>query len=135
MKDLMKMMQQAQQIQGRMQKMQEELSALEVEGQSGAGMVKVVLNGKGDMRSVRIDPGLVKSELGELDFATHQYRAVHIRGEQRSAFSVAILSGVAPAIKFSAWGLLALRHSPPCSAGRFPPHSPPMKKNSLRPQV
>ena len=60
MKDLMKMMQQAQQIQGRMQKMQEELSALEVEGQAGAGMVKVVLNGKGEMRSVRIDPGLVK---------------------------------------------------------------------------
>ena len=60
MKDLMKMMQQAQQIQGRMQKMQEELAALEVEGQSGAGMVKVVLNGKGEMHSVRIDPGLVK---------------------------------------------------------------------------
>ena len=36
MKDLMKMMKQAQEIQGRMQKMQEELAALEVEGQSGA---------------------------------------------------------------------------------------------------
>ena len=60
MKDLMKMMKQAQEMQGRMQKMQEELAALEVEGQSGAGMVKVVLNGKGDMRAVRIDPGLVK---------------------------------------------------------------------------
>ena len=60
MKDLMKMMKQAQEMQGRMQKMQEELAALEVEGQSGAGMVKVMLNGKGDMRAVRIDPGLVK---------------------------------------------------------------------------
>ena len=60
MKDLMKMMKQAQEMQGRMQKMQEELAALEVEGQSGAGMVKVVLNGRGDMRAVRIDPGLVK---------------------------------------------------------------------------
>ena len=60
MKDLMKMMKQAQEMQGRMQKMQEEMAALEVEGQSGAGMVKVVLNGRGDMRAVRIDPGLVK---------------------------------------------------------------------------
>ena len=60
MKDLMKMMKQAQEMQGRMQKMQEELAALEVEGQSGAGMVKVALNGRGDMRAVRIDPGLVK---------------------------------------------------------------------------
>ena len=60
MKDLMKMMKQAQEIQGRMQKMQEDLQTLEVEGQSGGGMVKVVLNGKGDMRALRIDPALVK---------------------------------------------------------------------------
>ena len=60
MKDLMKMMKQAQEMQGRMQQMQEELATLEVEGQSGAGLVKVVLNGKGDMRSLRIDSGLVK---------------------------------------------------------------------------
>ena len=46
MKDLMKMMKQAQEIQGRMQKMQEDLASLEVEGQSGAGLVKVKLNGK-----------------------------------------------------------------------------------------
>ncbi|MFM9941557.1 MAG: YbaB/EbfC family nucleoid-associated protein [Hyphomicrobiaceae bacterium] len=60
MKDLMKMMKQAQEIQGRMQKMQEDLQAMEVAGQSGAGMVKVTLNGKGDMRGIRIDPALMK---------------------------------------------------------------------------
>ena len=60
MKDLMKMMKQAQEIQGRMQKMQEDLQALEVAGQSGAGMVKVTLNGKGEVRGVRIDPSLMK---------------------------------------------------------------------------
>ena len=60
MKDLMKMMQQAQEIQGKMQRMQEELAALEVEGQSGAGMVKVTLNGRGEMRGLKLDPGLVK---------------------------------------------------------------------------
>ena len=62
MKDLMKMMKQAQEIQGRMQQMQEELAALEVSGQSGAGMVKITLNGKGEMRSVKIDPSLLKPD-------------------------------------------------------------------------
>lgn len=66
MKDLMKMMKQAQEIQGRMQRMQEELAALEISGQSGAGLVQVVLNGKGEMRSVKIDPSLLKPEDAEM---------------------------------------------------------------------
>lgn len=66
MKDLMKLMAQAGQIQARMQKMQEELAALEIEGQSGAGLVKVCLNGKGEMRSVRIDPSLMKPGEGDI---------------------------------------------------------------------
>lgn len=60
MKDLMKLMKQAQEVQGRMQKMQEDLQAMEVAGQAGAGMVKVTLNGKGDMRAIRIEPSLMK---------------------------------------------------------------------------
>ena len=64
--DLKKMMKQAQEIQGRMQKMQEELTGLEVEGQSGAGLVKVKLNGKLDVRSLRIDPSLIKPEDAEM---------------------------------------------------------------------
>ena len=66
MKDLMKMMKQAQEIQGRMQRMQEELAALEVSGQSGAGLVKVTRNGKGEMRSVKIDPSLLKPDDAEI---------------------------------------------------------------------
>lgn len=66
MKDLMGMMKKAQELQGRMQKMQEDMAALEVEGQAGAGMVKVTLNGKGDMQSLRIDPSLVKPGDGEM---------------------------------------------------------------------
>jgi DNA-binding YbaB/EbfC family protein len=66
MKDLMKMMKQAQEIQGRMQKLQEDLESLEVEGQSGAGMVKVTLNGKMDARRVSIDPSLLKPGEGEI---------------------------------------------------------------------
>jgi DNA-binding YbaB/EbfC family protein len=66
MKDLMKMMKQAQEIQGRMQQMQEELAALQVEGQSGGGLVKVTINGKMEARSVKIDPSLLKPEDAEV---------------------------------------------------------------------
>jgi DNA-binding YbaB/EbfC family protein len=64
--DLMKMMKQAQEIQGRMQQVQQDLAALEVEGQSGAGMVTVKLNGKFEARSIRIDPSLLKPEDAEM---------------------------------------------------------------------
>jgi DNA-binding YbaB/EbfC family protein len=64
--DLMKMMKQAQEIQGRMQQVQQDLAALEVEGQSGAGMVTVKLNGKVEARSIRIDPSLLKPEDAEM---------------------------------------------------------------------
>ncbi len=66
MKDLMGMMKKAQELQGKMQRMQEELSALEVSGQSGAGLVQVTLNGKGEMRSVKIDPSLLKPDDAEI---------------------------------------------------------------------
>ena len=53
------LMKQAQQMQANMQKAQEELGQLEVEGQSGAGMVKVVMTCKHDVKRVSIDPSLV----------------------------------------------------------------------------
>ena len=58
MKNLGNMLKQAQQMQTRMQEMQAKLEAQEVEGSAGAGMVKVVLTGKGDLRRVAI-PGEV----------------------------------------------------------------------------
>ncbi|RTL71751.1 MAG: YbaB/EbfC family nucleoid-associated protein [Hyphomicrobiales bacterium] len=64
--DLMKMMKQATQLQSRMQQMQEELATLEVEGQSGGGLVKVTVNGKFDTRAVKIDPSLLKPEDAEM---------------------------------------------------------------------
>ena len=51
------LMKQAQQMQENMKKMQEQLGSVEVEGQSGAGMVKVVMNCRHDVRRVAIDPG------------------------------------------------------------------------------
>jgi len=59
MKNLGQFMKQAQAMQSRMAEMQAELERLEMSGQSGGGMVTVTLNGKGEMRSVKIDPKLV----------------------------------------------------------------------------
>ncbi len=66
MKDLMGMMKQVKDMQERMQKMQEELAAVEVEGKAGAGLVTLVMNGKGEVKRVRIDPSLLKPEEAEI---------------------------------------------------------------------
>ena len=66
MKDLMGVMKQVGEMQSRMQKMQEELGALEIEGQAGAGLVKVTLSGKGETKRVSIDPSLVKPDEAEI---------------------------------------------------------------------
>lgn len=57
--DLMK---QAQQMQEKMQQMQAEIAAMEVEGQAGAGLVKVVMTGRHDVRSVTIDPSVLTED-------------------------------------------------------------------------
>jgi DNA-binding YbaB/EbfC family protein len=60
------MMKQAQELQGRMAEMQAEMERTIVEGRSGGGMVRVSLNGKGDMTGVKIDPSLLKPGEGEI---------------------------------------------------------------------
>jgi hypothetical protein len=62
MKNLSQMMKQAQDMQARMQAMQERLEEEEVLGASGGGMVSVTLNGKGALKRIRIDPTLVNAE-------------------------------------------------------------------------
>ncbi|MFM2149815.1 MAG: hypothetical protein RLZZ187_2121 [Pseudomonadota bacterium] len=66
MKNLGNMLKQAQQMQSRMAEMQAKLEAMEVQGQSGAGMVKVLLSGKGDLRRVTIDPSLLAADEKEV---------------------------------------------------------------------
>ena len=66
MKDLMSMMKQAQELQAKVQKLQEELGETEVSGAAGGGLVNVILNGKGEMRALKIDPSLLKPSDGEI---------------------------------------------------------------------
>jgi DNA-binding YbaB/EbfC family protein len=56
------LMRQAQQMQETMQKAQAELADLEVNGESGAGMVKIVLNGRHEAKSIKIDPKLLAED-------------------------------------------------------------------------
>jgi hypothetical protein len=68
MKNLGQMMKQAQEMQAKMAELQEQLARTEVTGAAGGGMVQVTLNGKGEMRTVTIDPALADpNEIGVLE--------------------------------------------------------------------
>lgn len=56
--NIAQLMQQAQKMQEQMKKAQEELGQIEVTGQAGGGMVEVVMNGRHEVRRVRIDPDI-----------------------------------------------------------------------------
>ncbi|HXT78990.1 MAG TPA: YbaB/EbfC family nucleoid-associated protein [Acetobacteraceae bacterium] len=66
MKNLSGLMKQAQQMQSKMQEMQARMEALEMVGESGAGLVRVTLNGKGEMRGIKIDPKLIDPAEAEM---------------------------------------------------------------------
>ena len=82
MKDIMGLMKQAKEMQEKMQTMQEELVDLEAEGVAAGGMVKLTLNGKGQMRGLKIDPSMFKEEeveiLEDLIMAAHNQAKVKV---------------------------------------------------------
>ena len=59
MKNLGQLMKQAQEMQTKMAEMQAQLEAVEVTGAAGAGLVQLTLNGKGDLKKLKIDRSLV----------------------------------------------------------------------------
>ena len=62
----MGLMKQAQVMQAKMAEVQQELEALEVQGQAGGGLVTVTLTAKGTMRGIAIDASLVKADEKEI---------------------------------------------------------------------
>ncbi len=56
------LMKQAQEMQENLKKAQEQIASMEVEGQSGAGMVKVVMTGRHDVKRVSIDPSVLSDD-------------------------------------------------------------------------
>lgn len=67
MPDLNDLMKQAGKMQDQMQKAQEELSKQEVVGESGAGMVRVTMNGRHDVKGIAIDDALIKEDKAMLE--------------------------------------------------------------------
>lgn len=66
MKNLGQLMKQAQEMQSKMADMQQRLADAEIAGSAAAGMVTVVLNGKGEMRKIKIDPSLIVPDEAEV---------------------------------------------------------------------
>lgn len=61
------LMKQAQEMQANMQKAQEELASLEVTGESGGGLVKIVMTGRHDVKKVSIDDSLLNDDKDMLE--------------------------------------------------------------------
>ncbi len=97
------LMKQAQMMQENMRRMQEQLGSVEVEGQSGAGMVKVVMNCKHEVKRVAIDPSLLgddKEMLEDLVAAAFNDAARRVEStvaEKMSGFTAGL--GLPPGFK------------------------------------
>jgi DNA-binding YbaB/EbfC family protein len=61
------LMKQAQRMQEEMQRAQEQIAAMEVTGEAGAGLVKVTINGRHDVKAVRIAPELMAEDVGMIE--------------------------------------------------------------------
>ena len=98
LKDLGGLMKQAKELQSRMADMQAELDEMEIMGTSGAGLVTVRLNGKGEMRSVEIDDSLMKPEEKEIleDLVTAAHADARSRMEQMVAEKMKEVTGGLP---------------------------------------
>ena len=113
MKNLGQMMKQAQQMQERMAEMQAKLEAVEVTGAAGGGMVQVTLNGKGEMRSIKIDKSVVDPNetevledliLAAFNDAKAQVDGAHGRGNGEAHRRPEAAAGHEAAVSLSAIG-------------------------------
>ena len=98
------LMKQAQAMQDNMKKAQEQLAQIEVEGQSGAGLVKVVMTCKNDVKRVTIDPSLLADDKDMLeDLVAAAFNDAVRRAEATSAEKMGKLTAgmpMPPGMKF-----------------------------------
>ncbi len=98
------LMKQAQQMQDNLKKAQEELALIEVEGQSGAGLVKVTMTCKNDVKRVTIDPSLLADDKDMLeDLMAAAFNDAVRRAEATSAEKMGKLTAgmpMPPGMKF-----------------------------------
>ncbi|MFO1125469.1 MAG: YbaB/EbfC family nucleoid-associated protein [Methylocystis sp.] len=98
MMDFMGLMKQAQQMQAKMAEAQLELEQTVVEGEAGGGMVKVALTAKGSMKSVSIDPSLLKPDEKEIleDLILTAHMQARAKAEEAMAEKMKALTGGLP---------------------------------------
>ncbi|MFN4090291.1 MAG: YbaB/EbfC family nucleoid-associated protein [Alphaproteobacteria bacterium] len=98
MKNLGNLMRQAQEMQQKMSEMQEQLAAAEVGGSSGAGMVTVAMNGKGELRRLKIDPAIVDPNEVEVleDLILAAFNDARAKVEARMSEEMGKLTGGLP---------------------------------------
>ncbi|MEP0522040.1 MAG: YbaB/EbfC family nucleoid-associated protein [Hyphomicrobiales bacterium] len=87
MKNIMGMMKQAQELQQKMQDAQAEIGDLLIEGTAGAGLVKVTLSGKGDIKAISIDPSLI--DPSEPEMLEDLIMAAHNDAKSKSEAAIA----------------------------------------------
>jgi len=95
MKNLAGLMKQAQQMQSKMQEMQTRLEALEITGEAGAGLVKVTLNGKSELRKIKVDPKIIDPADAEMleDLILAAHRDAKTKIEAASAEEMQKVTG------------------------------------------
>ena len=89
------MMKKAQEMQKKMQEMQESLSSLEVEGTSGVGMVKVVMNCKNEIKKIDIDQSIINKDEKEVmeDLVVAALNDAKTKAEEKSQEEMKKLTG------------------------------------------
>jgi len=95
MKNLGQLMKQAQEMQGRMADLQQQMEGHEVKGVAGGGMVEVTLNGKGEMRRIKIDPDLLSADEAEVleDLIVAAHNDAKVKAEAAMAEKMSELTG------------------------------------------
>jgi len=95
MVDIMGMMKQAQAMQAKAAEAQKELEAMTVEGESGAGVVKVTLTAKGDLKALSIDPSLLKPEEVEIleDLIVSAHAQARIKADEAMTEKMKAITG------------------------------------------
>jgi DNA-binding YbaB/EbfC family protein len=88
------LMKQAQQMQAKMAEAQERVEALEVEGEAGAGLVRAVVNGKGALRKLSVDPSLMNEEDRETleDLVVAAVSAAQDRAQEKAQAEMASIT-------------------------------------------
>ena len=85
--DILGIMKKAQAMQSKLAETQEELARIEVEGESGGGLVKVTLSGKGELKAVKLDPSLLKPDEAEMaqDLIVAAFADAKVKAERIAA--------------------------------------------------